>query len=489
MKTTISILSLIILFTVLVICGSAAQIYNLDLQTAIEMARKRNPDLILSTLDLQSAQASYYAARADLLPSLQLEMNAPNYSESLSEQYVYDPVSSSYGWKWMPTGDYRYQGSIYLEQKLPTGGEFNISSMLYKRDYYIGSSADSMETEYSNVIQFMVQQPLLQPNMVRINQRQSSLDLENARLNREIKLRDLDYIIAVAYYNVVRNGKSLSLIQEDIARWEKSVATAEAKYNAGLIPEVEALKLQVELARRQGSLYSAYGAYLNAADNLKLALGISLSDSIAVAEEVEKLTVEKRETESALLVTQEIRQAEIDMQSAELSYKQTKSSYGFNAYLQAFYNFDSKQPLLDNIPDSYEQDRGVSLTVTFPLLDWNAAKRQIEVSEISLRKTKLNLEQEEKETVSGLLQAERALGAAESRLESARLAEELAVKSYEITLARFESGAVTSTDLIDAQIALNQARHELLNSLIDYNLAAMKYKTKFYPEKSGGLLP
>ena len=465
-----------------------AKVYHLDLQTAIQMARRNNPNLLRSSMDLQSALASHAVLRADLFPSLQFDMVAPNYTESLSEQYVYDPATQNYGWQWVPTGDYRYQGSIYLEQKLPTGGEISISSMLYQRDYYVGSSSDSMETEFSNVIQFMVEQPLFRPNTVRINRRQSLLNLETAKLNREIRLRDLDYVIAVAYYNVVRAEKMLELLQEDSQRWENSVSAAEIKYSAGLIPEAEVLRLQVELARRQGSLFTVYGSYLNHVDNLKIALGIQLDDSIAVKEQVEKLTVELGEIEYALKNSQEIHIAEINLKNAEIAYKQTKANFGLNAYIQAFYNFDSKQPYLDDLTDSYEQDRGLSLTVTFPLLDWNAARRQIEVSEIALRKTNFNLQQQQRTLAVELLGAKRALQAVESRLQSAGMAEKLAVKSYEITLARFESGAVTSTDLIDAQIALNQARRELLDSLIDYNIAAVKYKTQFFPEHNGGKL-
>jgi outer membrane protein TolC len=61
------------------------------------------------------------------------------------------------------------------------------------------------------------------------------------------------------------------------------------------------------------------------------------------------------------------------------------------------------------------------------------------------------------------------------------LAEQLASKSYDMTLTRFGSGSVTAEILIDAQISLNQARHELLDSTIDYNIKAVKYKTMYFP--------
>jgi outer membrane protein TolC len=71
-------------------------------------------------------------------------------------------------------------------------------------------------------------------------------------------------------------------------------------------------------------------------------------------------------------------------------------------------------------------------------------------------------------------------------LVSAELAKNLADKSYEMTLARFESGAITSTELIDAQISLNQSRQDYLNSLIDFNISVMRYNSLYFPDKLEG---
>lgn len=473
------------IFAVLIIIlasPAAAGVYHLDLKTALELAKKANPDVVRSGYDLRSAEASYKSARAELYPSLRADLLAPNYSESLSEQVIYDPATGLYGWKWMPTGDYRYQGTIYLEQKLPTGGDFSVSSMLYKRDHFIGSSADSLETEYSSIINMSVQQPLIQPNSHRLRQKRSLLNFRTAQLNSEIRRRDLDYIIAVAYYSLVRADKRLKLEDEDFRRWKKSVKTAEDKFQAGLIPEVEVLKLQVELARREGSLSAAYGAYLNTSEDLKLALGLDFGDSLAVIENIEKISIEQGNLDSAIGARQELKKSRIELDKAELNYKEVKAGYGVNAYLQAYYLFDAKDPDLENITDQYEQDRGLSLTLSIPLLDWNSARRQIESASLNLKRSKFDLEYQEKNITAELKQTARAVEAAESRLQSSRLAEQLAEKSYQITLSRFESGAVTSTDLIDAQVSLNQARHELLDSVIDYNLSAVKYKTLFFPQ-------
>jgi len=471
------------LFTAFIV---KAEIYRLDLPQAIELARSANPDIVRSTYNFNSAEAAYYAVKSELYPSLTLDLTAPNFSESLTQQYVYNPTTGTYGWKWMPTGDYRFQGALNLGQKLLTGGEIELSSILYKRDYYIGSSTDSLETEYSNVMQFSLTQPLLQPNSVMLDRKRSRLNYKNAQLNREIKRRDLDYIVSIAYYNLIQSERRLGLEQEDYQRWQKSVETANAKHSAGLIPEVEVLKLQVELARREGSIASSFNNYLDYADDLKIVLGLSLEDSIVTSEEIKKTQFVPGAVENAVINRQELLKSQNEITGSQLDLKQTKSNYGINAYLQAYYLLDAKQPDVDQLIDNYDKDRGVSLTITVPIIDWKYARRQIESAELDLHLAEYDYQILKQDFTVSLKQADRAVQAMESRYESSKLAEELALRSYQITLARFETGAVTSTELIDAQISLNQAKHELLDAVIAYNLAVIKYKTLYFPQVNSG---
>ena len=481
-------LVLIVLFFSILIFDSSAETFFLDLEITRKLALENNPDIVRSKMDIEIAKASYSESRARLFPSLSLDLTTPNFNESISEQYVFQPASQEYAWQWVNTGELRYTGSLNLEQSLPTGGNFNISSILYKRDYNYGSENDNSVTEYSNAIRFSVQQPLFKPNQIKLDNRRSTLDLESAKLDRQIRLRELDYIISSAYYSLVRADRRLHLEKEDFSRWETSVATAEAKYNAGLIPEVEVLNLKVELARREGNLAATIGSYLNTADDLKLVLGLELADSLIVSTDIKELVIEEGIIDRAASGRQELLKAEIDLENAKLYFDQTKSDQGINASFMAYYDFDSKQPYLDELTNDYETDRGLSLTIVIPIYEWGEAREKIKSRKIALDKSKYNFSQANKEYISELLKIRRSLESAKSRLASAKLAEELAVKTYDITLTRFESGAVKSSDLIDAQVSLNRARNELLDSTIDYNITAVRYKTMYFPDSYSGSL-
>ena len=63
------------------------------------------------------------------------------------------------------------------------------------------------------------------------------------------------------------------------------------------------------------------------------------------------------------------------------------------------------------------------------------------------------------------------LESAKARVEVLSKSVELAQKSYNISLARFEAGTITSFDLSQMQIRLTDAKIQSLNALIDYKLA------------------
>ncbi len=73
----------------------------------------------------------------------------------------------------------------------------------------------------------------------------------------------------------------------------------------------------------------------------------------------------------------------------------------------------------------------------------------------------------------------RNLESAQQRLVITRRSEELAEKSYRISLLKFESGDLSSQDLALEQNRLTQARTNSLNAIIDYKqaLADLRRKT------------
>ena len=63
---------------------------------------------------------------------------------------------------------------------------------------------------------------------------------------------------------------------------------------------------------------------------------------------------------------------------------------------------------------------------------------------------------------------------AQDKIRVSRLTVDQANENYRITQQKYEQQLATSTDLIDAEVSLLQAKTSLTTSLVDYQIAKVK---------------
>jgi outer membrane protein TolC len=120
-----------------------------------------------------------------------------------------------------------------------------------------------------------------------------------------------------------------------------------------------------------------------------------------------------------------------------------------------------------------------------PLWDWGRNGAEVQAAQASLESnhlTKKNRVDLIKQEIRDIV---RNLQSAQQRLEITQRSEELAEKSYKISLLKFENGDLSSQDLALEQNRLTQARTNSLNAIIDYKqaLADLRRKTLWDFEK------
>jgi outer membrane protein len=90
------------------------------------------------------------------------------------------------------------------------------------------------------------------------------------------------YDVTRSFYNTYSAQRRQEIAKDALAQQTQSAELAQKKYEAGLIPEVEALQMEVALARSRNQLLQAQGNFTRQSDALKLELGLSFEDSIQV---------------------------------------------------------------------------------------------------------------------------------------------------------------------------------------------------------------
>ena len=256
---------------------------HLTIENCIAMALKESPSARIARLDSVVAAHSWRATRAESYPQLNLSGEIPNLMESVDYRIVYDPATDKDEFKRISSGDQRWYGRVEIEQALPWGAELNISSGLYRTTWYddrISSGEDT--TDYSLRRRFSLTQPILAGNPVGRKREIGRINWQTDLIDHELQIRQIVFDVKHLFFRLVSTTRALEISRQDLEQVREAEDLARRKLNAGLIPEVELLQIQVELARREGDFRQAESAVESAADRLKTALGIPMHNHIVV---------------------------------------------------------------------------------------------------------------------------------------------------------------------------------------------------------------
>ncbi len=90
-------------------------------------------------------------------------------------------------------------------------------------------------------------------NSIRSTLKRAELDYE--RSNKQFKREELNlvYQVSSAYYNLLSLQKSTEIASLDLERQTEAYEISQNKYAAGLIREVDALQMEVDLAEAQNN--------------------------------------------------------------------------------------------------------------------------------------------------------------------------------------------------------------------------------------------
>jgi outer membrane protein TolC len=154
-----------------------------------------------------------------------------------------------------------------------------------------------------------------------------------------------------------------------------------------------------------------------------------------------------------------------------MSVDQVDSRGNISGLLSVNYGINKNDTRFQDIFHAFAEDRSLAFTLSVPVLDWGKNNRQTEAAEADLKMSKLNYDNEKQQIEKEIISVVHTINSAKARVEVLSKSVELAQKSYNISVSRFNSGNITSFDLSQTQLRLTDAKVNSLNALIDYKLA------------------
>jgi outer membrane protein TolC len=275
---------------------------------------------------------------------------------------------------------------------------------------------------------------------------------------------------------------------------ESSSTLAQQKYEAGLIPEVEALQMEVDLAQSRNDVLSAQGRMARVADSYRIAIGIPMDQAVSVTASLAArfYAVDKEAAlHHALHHRAEIKDAEADLRRAEITVTETDAEWQVRGDIVAYYDLVGiSDPALgtdgnswgDRIDSAWYDlgrrpgNRGVSFLLSVPIWDSGVNKAEVASARAALHRRDLDRTENRRLVTQSVNAALTRMDEAHGRLTALDRSRELARRSYDISQERFANGDITSTELALDRDRWTVAELSWLDAYIQYELAGADLK-------------
>jgi outer membrane protein TolC len=465
----------------------------LTLDKAIHIALKESYSAKRLNLDLIRAEQRQVAAKGRFKTNADLRVNAPNWREMVSEIPVPGdlPVFNT-------TGSVRYQGILDINQPLPTDGVFTLRSMAYHRNvstYLARFDQEERRSEMYTSVSLQFQQPLFTYNRLKTGYKIANLNYEQTFHRYKRNQMDIVYQVTQSFFALYRATRQKEIASENVLQQQDLYDLAQKKYNAGLIPEVQALEMEVDLAETKNQLLEAEGVLTRTEEAFKQYIGLKPEDQITVETDMafEPMEVDlQRAIELGLKYRTEIREQEIGVELSKIDLREADARSEIRGDLTVFYDLtgisDPTLPYGSSVPDLWSSaltdmerrpnNRGVIFTLTVPLWDWGVNAAEVGAARAGVRNEKLDLAEQKKTIVRQVKDVVGQLREAENRLDVLLKNLNVAQRAFDISLERFDHGDITSQELALNRNRLTQAKTSYLSAYIDYRLAEADLRRK-----------
>ena len=471
---------------------------RLTLREAVATALENNPSIAVERLGPRFARAGVQRALAIFDPAFE--------AYGRSSRIVSPAASALAGALTVRTQENQFGASF--EKLIRTGT--TVSASLASNELDQNSAFLGLRPEYRPELLFSITQPLLRDfgrDVTILLVRSAEATSEAAYYDYRARVADLVREVVEAYWAIVQTRENLRAEEDGLALARQLEKENDARVRAGVLPPIAVKEAAASAAAREERVITAENAVLVASDRLRLLLqrnpaGTFLPRAIDPVESPESRPVRTDEDEilaRAIASRPEIRRARAEIESSRLVSRARRNellpeldvsaSYGLNALSgravpqQDFRTGETRlSPFGGNYGDAYDrlfdgdfESYSAGVTLKVPLGN-AAAEGEYVQSRIDVQRAELRYRELLSDVTLEVRTAVADVRSSSRRITATRLARELAEENLAQQKKRLEVGLATTTDILDFQEDLTEARAAEIRALIDYNvsLAALR---------------
>jgi outer membrane protein TolC len=391
-----------------------------SLSEAVAIALRQNYDVLSSDREVTSAEASRDQVRGAFGPKLHVDANVQQWSS---------PFAINFGGTSFPVRDaFTWTFSASLTQP--------VTPLLAIYDQY--------ELEDYGV--------------------------QIAAIKRQVARRDAAFGVVQGYYRLLEAQRLSEVADASVTQLEAQEKVAESQFGNGVIAKNDLLRAQLAQATAQQRAIQARGNVVVARGQLNTALGRAPEAAF------EPTPIEGEppppEQDSLQAVQQRAASQRLELQELDRNVAQADKSVGFaQKQLLPQVSVVGNYTHLEGSPFQQLNSAYVGAFASWDVWDWGTnlngihkASAKREQAQLARQKIEDQVRQEAQQALVSEQTASEALRVSKASVSQAE-------ENYRIVARKFDSGAATSFDVVDAEALLTQARAQVQTTLYDYLVA------------------
>jgi outer membrane protein TolC len=308
-----------------------------------------------------------------------------------------------------------------------------------------------------------------------------------AQAKAEIAQRGLTATVTKNYYALVVSQRKYATAQASLQQAQNFLNISEATERAGQAAHSDVIKAQIQFEQQTQAFEEAKLAMEAARLSLAVILFPTLNENFTAVDDLDSpralppfediKTMAGHENPDLRVAMQSQAEANIDVRAARGAFLPTVSFdpvYGIeaNAFaLRSGVAADRRAGTQNNL------GYFITATLTMPVWDWGSLRSRLRQAEYRQQQTRVELSQTQRLLVSNLYAAYNEAITAQAAVERLRRTADLAAESLRLVSLRYQGGAATVLEVVDAQNTLTTARNAYDDSQVRYRVAISQLQT------------
>ncbi|WP_312524008.1 TolC family protein [Anaerospora sp.] len=300
---------------------------------------------------------------------------------------------------------------------------------------------------------------------------QAKRGVQVADLGVEKTKQQLKLDTTSAYFTILQTKNLVDVNQQSVSNLQEHLTSVQAKYDVGVVAKSDVLRAEVELANAQQNLIKAQNNFDLAVAGLLNTMTIDPGTELALTDTLSYQKYDKTLEDSlaAAQVRPDVAQADENVKIAETAIKVAKSGNRPSVSVSASNGWSGSV-----LPESGDDNWNVGLSASWSLFDAGSSNAKVKQADASLDKVKEQAVQVKNAAALEVRQNYLSMQEAEKRIDTNKVAVGKAEEDLVIAREKYNAGVGTNLDVIDAQLALTQAKTNEIQALYDYNVSVAK---------------